>query len=272
MKHLIFILLLAAQIASAQALQIALPVPQEELLAESDSSKASLVLAARDDPHAALYPYGYSSPVLQCAPLRVCLIELAAGERIVNPPIAGDNARWMIDYAYQGERPLVLVKPAASGVTTNLIITTDKRIYDVTLDSPALTENSTNPYLPYTRRVRFYYPDEMASEEVFTRSSEPLPARIEELNFDYAWKRGKAFPWAPVQVFDDGRHVYIKLPEEADELPPLYAEGASGREVINFRVENQTFITDRLFEKAVFVLARKKGRRFQEVKLTVEKQ
>ncbi len=229
-----------------------------------------------------LFPYGFSEPVLTCAPLRVCLIELAEGERIVNPPIAGDNARWMIDYAYQGTRPLVLVKPTDHGITTNLIVTTDRRIYDLTLDSPPIESASSNLRRPFTRRVRFYYPGEMEAGELEATAPpppacEPLPAPpvdTRDLSFGYVWTKDKPFPWVPEAVFDDGRRTYIKLPASAmaSELPPLYSEGPAGREVVNFAPPeggDRTFVADRVLERAVFVFSAKKGRVFKESTLTI---
>lgn len=116
--------------------------------------------------NAVAFPYGHSDPVLTCTVLRVCVVELEDGEEIVNEPIAGDQARWIIEPAHMGpsgRNTLVVVKPKACDITTNLVIPTDRRIYDLTLDSPPCKEHSTNPQRSYVRDIRFYYPDEDAS-------------------------------------------------------------------------------------------------------------
>lgn len=108
------------------------------------------------------FPYGHSDPVLTCTVLRVCVVELEGGEQIVNEPIAGDQARWIIEPAQVGpggRNTLVVVKPKACDITTNLVIPTDRRIYDLTLDSPPCNNHSTNPQRSYVRDIRFYYPD-----------------------------------------------------------------------------------------------------------------
>ena len=59
-----------------------------------------------------------------------------------------------------------------------------------------------------------------------------VTADLTQLNFNYEVKRDKQFPWQPAQVFDDGAHVYIKLPEAARnaEAPALFmvADGTGG--------------------------------------------
>src|SRR5699024_8844036 len=54
--------------------------------------------------------------------------------------------------------PIIHVKPITDNISTNLIITTDRRTYDITLESPAINDNSKNPKGSFTRRITFYYP------------------------------------------------------------------------------------------------------------------
>jgi hypothetical protein len=43
-----------------------------------------------------VYTYGRGEPVLVCAPLRVCFVELQPGERITGDPMIGDTVRWIM--------------------------------------------------------------------------------------------------------------------------------------------------------------------------------
>ena len=113
-----------------------------------------------------MVPFGHVQPTLQCAPLRVCTIELERGERIIDSSVA-DPVRWVVDFAAGPDStPLIVTKPVAlpnaCDLTTNLMVTTTRRIYHVTLDSPPCPSQSesTNPDLPYMAHVKFYYPDE----------------------------------------------------------------------------------------------------------------
>lgn len=207
------------------------------------------------------FPFGHSQPTVTCARLRACIIELQPGE-IVLSRIAGDLERWEIAPAPSGpdgKTTLVVVKPKDCDLTTNMVLATDRRIYDLTIDSPpcrnAPGRSATNPQDPYVRHVRFYYPD-----ETIAQWAKPEPPRIEsdftQLNFGYEVKREKQFPWQPAQVFDDGAHVYIKLPDAAKhaEAPVLFTVAGDGsRTLLNYSVVGDTYVTDRLFDHGVLV-------------------
>jgi type IV secretion system protein VirB9 len=154
---------------------------------------------------------------------------------------------------------LIVVKPHDCDVTTNLVLATDRRLYDLTLDSPPCKRRSTNPQQPYVRHVRFYYPDETIAR--WSKPADAPPVRIApdvlSLNFAYRVEREHGFPWAPAQVFDDGAHVYLKLPEQARhaEAPVLFLVDDDGSQVlVNYSVRGgDTYVTDRLFDRAVLV-------------------
>lgn len=221
-------------------------------------------------------PYAHAQPTLTCTVLRACVIELQPGE-IVLSRIAGDTERWEIAPAVagtDGKTTLVVVKPRECDVTTNVVLATDRHLYDLTLDSPPCKGRSTNPQQPYVRHVRFYYPDETVA--TWTKPSNPTPARVgadvATLNFAYAVKKDRKFPWAPAQVFDDGTRVYIKLPEQARsaEAPVLFALEADGsKTLINYSVTNpDTYVTDRLFDRAALVV----GIDGKEQRVVIERQ
>ena len=113
------------------------------------------------------FPYGLGDAVLTCAALRACVIDLEPGERLVTRPIAGDAVRWHIGTApagSDGTNTLVWVKPTDCDLSTNLVLSTDRRIYQVTLDSPACDRSSTNPRTNVpggvtSNHVTFYFPD-----------------------------------------------------------------------------------------------------------------
>jgi P-type conjugative transfer protein TrbG len=204
------------------------------------------------------FPFGHSQPTVTCARLRACIIELQPGE-IVLSRIAGDLERWEIAPApsgSDGRTTLVVVKPKDCDLTTNLVLATDRRIYDLTLDSPPCrVARGTNPQDPYVRHVRFYYPDETVAQW-----AKPTPPHVDndltQLNFNYDVRRDKQFPWQPAQVFDDGAHVYIKLPDAARhaDAPALFMMASDGsRTLLNYTVVGDTYVTDRVFDRGVLV-------------------
>jgi P-type conjugative transfer protein TrbG len=206
-------------------------------------------------------PYGHAQPMLTCTVLRACVIELQPGE-IVLSRIAGDTERWEIAPAVagaDGKTTLVVVKPRECDVTTNVVLATNRHLYDLTLDSPPCKARSTNPQEPYVRHIRFYYPDETVT--TWTKPNIPPVAKVgvdvATLNFGYEVKKDRKFPWIPAQVFDDGTRVYIKLPAEArsTEAPVLFAiDGDGSKTLINYSVvDPDTYVTDRLFDRAALV-------------------
>src|SRR5580700_11264770 len=101
------------------------------------------------------YPFGERTPpTLRCKPLFVCDLVLEPGETIVNVAV-GDSVRWLIAPASSGgpnsATPHVLVKPTEAGLRTNLIVTTNRRTYYLTLVS-----SYNNPML----RIGFLYPQD----------------------------------------------------------------------------------------------------------------
>ena len=85
--------------------------------------------------------YPTALPIVVCAPLRVCMIELQAGEKIVGDPHIGDSVRWNISPAMYGTgdqaTAVIILKPQMPGLDTNLLITTDRRAYYLRLDFEA---------------------------------------------------------------------------------------------------------------------------------------
>jgi type IV secretion system protein TrbG len=226
------------------------------------------------------YPYGHSQPTLTCAPLRACVIELEAGETVLGL-VAGDTERWIIGQTVSGPgggTPLVAVKPTDHDLTTNLLVTTDRRIYELTLDAPPARRRgsrSENPQEVYTRRIRFYYPDDMVrtSAEAAASAAEAQAReaasgivlgpqfRLENLNFNYTWQGSRRFPFEPEQVFDDGAHTYVKVPASAahEAAPVLFVEDGGERVLVNYAVHEAGggalfYVTDRVFQHGVLVL------------------
>ena len=249
-----------------------------------------------------LAPFGHQVPVVRCAPLRVCLIELEEGELVLNT-VTGDAARWILDRAAAGPRAattVIVAKPTACNLTTNLVVTTDRRIYQVTLDArPCRSEEGENPHEPFTRLLRFYYPDELvrtwASAEEARRAAADAAARaaaaealavtplgvrgqgreaqdaglpLAALHFGYRWTRSGKYPWAPAAVFDDQVHTYIRLPgsgvgQEAPVLFLIDRRGAAA--LLNYTIRGQYYVTDRVFERAALVLGSGKDQRRLEI-------
>jgi type IV secretion system protein VirB9 len=85
-----------------------------------------------------VFIFGATMPVLVCAPLYVCDLALQTGES-VNDLNIGDSVRWRISPATQGAGETavthLIIKPSDIGLTTNMVITTNRRTYTIKLVS-----------------------------------------------------------------------------------------------------------------------------------------
>jgi type IV secretion system protein VirB9 len=214
------------------------------------------------------YPYGLTEAVVTCEPLRVCDVELEAGEEVQNVSI-GDTGRWLVHPAFSGTRdtltPHVMVKPSDYSLATNAIITTNKRTYYLGLVAKARTDPG------YVRRVKFYYPLDLVEQANGTFRAKGSLARREtditvargarlvpeRLSFGYEIVGGQDLAWRPVRVFDDGQHVYIQMPAtiQASEAPALLVQSRGGASaLVNYRVRLPYYVVDRLFDTAVLIV------------------
>jgi type IV secretion system protein VirB9 len=215
-----------------------------------------------------LYPYGEQpEPIIDCEPLRTTDIQLQPGETITDAAM-GDTERWMATPAASGDPrnavPHLAVKPQAPGIATNLTIYTTKHIYHLMLRSRASHS---------MQEVEFYYPEEllMAMKEAGAAAANAKQQAADppsdstnairvagvdpgQLNFGYALS-GPSVQWKPIRAFDDGAHVYIQMPDgmKSSEAPALLINAGSGTQMVNYRVEGDYYVVDRLFSDAMLV-------------------
>ena len=216
-----------------------------------------------------LHPFGHGTPKLSCAPLQACRIELQSGEAILSDPALGDTERWMtvqIVTGPGGATPVLVVKPTDCGVATNIMISTDRRIYDLDLDAGACGRGSARQ-AAYTRAVGFYYPDDAIALAAAVEA--PAVPTIAEMvaqarNTNYRWKRKNGFPWEPARVADDGVRTYIQLPPEAKHAvaPVLYLVDGEGEfSVLNYTPHDDVYVADRVLDRAALVIREGSGER-----------
>ncbi len=199
------------------------------------------------------------------APGHLTDIALEPGETLI-AVAAGDTVRWIVGDTTSGSGAArqvhILLKPSAAGLATNLVITTDRRIYRLEAEATARTAMAA---------VSWTYPGnallalsgcatDEGAEEPTAGGDRPL------FDFGYALK-GDNPGWRPIRVFDDGRKVFIEFPPgfARDEAPPLFARAADGAsELLNYRVRGRFYEVDRLFGEAELRLG---GRKQQVVRI-----
>ena len=194
------------------------------------------------------------------APGSVTDIALQAGEALV-AVAAGDTVRWIIGDTTSGsgadKRTHILVKPASAGLSTNMVITTDRRSYHLRFVSTAKTAMVA---------LSWAYPQDalIALRRDAARAEAAAPVAsslaIDAMRFDYIIK-GDHPVWRPLRAFDDGRQTFVEFPASlaVGEAPPLFVVGREGAaELVNYRVRGRFYIVDRLFDAAELRLGLKK--------------
>ncbi len=197
---------------------------------------------------------------LYAAPERVTDIALQPGET-VTAVAAGDTVRWTVgdttSGAGAGKRTHILVKPFTAGLSTNLVITTDRRVYHLALES---TLGVAMAALSWT------YPQDaliaLRREAVAAEAAAPVASGVslETLRFGYVIS-GDDPSWRPLRAFDDGRQTFIEFPAAiaVGEAPPLFVVGEKGEaQLVNYRVAGRFYVVDRLFDAAELRLGEKR--------------
>ena len=223
-----------------------------------------------------IYPYGEVIPIITCRPMRMTDIALEPGESIMGIH-AGDTVRWTFDPSQSMKNGLavshIIVKPSQPGISTNLIINTDKRSYN--LDFTA-TESEQ-----YVRGAAFSYQTNDLTA-IFRKSlygDNPKKALEDELqgmngvDLDGLYTRytiidKSRVDWRPDAVFDDGNKTYIRMPLRFSETPAFYILLDKKETLSNYRVKGRYFIVDRLFDRAYLKIGTKRVAIVREDKLT----
>lgn len=229
--------------ADAQTRRTRTETPIEIL---SDANRAARQSPTRDGFVAARHVYAYEPGAiyeLYANPTYVSTILLEPGETL-GDIAAGDTSRWMVTET-QGEaegdaRTIVLVKPNATGLRTNIVLVTDRRTYLIEAVSQAGA---------YSAQIAWRYREADAAVQ-----TTPLDAL--EFGYRVDTVRGRRPAWQPMRVFDDGRSTWIEFDARANasDLPPLFVITPEGAELVNYRVietpNGRRYQVDRLFDVA----------------------
>lgn len=196
---------------------------------------------------------------LFAAPERVTDIALQAGERLT-AVAAGDTVRWIVGDTTSGSgantRTHILVKPSAPGLKTNLVITTDRRVYHLALES---TERTAMAALSWTYPADALIAIERATVDAEAQRPIAEGLALDRLNFNYRIT-GDSPAWRPLRVFDDGRQTFIAFPAAigVGEAPPLFVTGPKGEaQLVNYRMRGDYYVVDRLFDATELRLGQK---------------
>ena len=231
-----------------------------------NANDAARVEPRREGYYNAIQIYPWSEGALYqvyAAPGQITNIALEPGESLTGagPIAAGDTARWIIGDTESGSgtsrRVHILVKPSRSDISTNLVVTTDRRTYMIELRAREAL------YMP---SVSWSYPVLPAGQRQTVPAAPIIPIEAAR-NYRYGLT-GDTPPWRPISVFDDGRRVYVVFPRGIvqGEMPPIFVIGSDGEtQIVNSRVHQNILIVDRLFGAAELRLG--SGKQQQTVRI-----
>ena len=239
----------------------------------NQANAAARVEPVKDGFINAVQVYPYSSGALYqvyTAPGQITDVALQEGEQLVGtgPVAAGDTVRWIIGDTESGSgssrKIHILIKPTRPELLTNLVINTDRRTYLLELRSKPSTYMASVSWL-YAQDELIALRQENAAREAIL----PIDKGIDVSKLQFRYEISGDMPaWRPLSAFDDGAKVYIEMPRglAQGEAPPLFVIGPEGDgQLVNYRVNKNYYIVDRLFSAAELRLG---GRTQQIVRIS----
>lgn len=243
---------------------IELTASEKRALALSQKVHAKTVPVTEGENGYIQYVYGAQKASVVCAPLRVCDLQLQQGESILSVFI-GDSGRWQVEPATVGEGGVyatehVIIKPLDIDLRTNLVITTNRRVYHIELVSTKKQAMSQISFIYPEDAQRKFLAKQRYENAVTERNT--IPETGEYLgNLDFAYKiTGDKTDWYPVRVYNDGKKTIIEMPKSMDsnESPAFVVtkfnqNSEDSEQLVNYRLQNGKYIIDAVFYEGVLI-------------------
>jgi type IV secretion system protein TrbG len=231
------------------------------------------------------FRYGESLPSIVCAILQVTDIELQAGEVITHINV-GDTTRWTVESALSGgssssggsgsdQVEHLIVKPRDIGLSTSLVVTTDRRTYHLLLVSDEADFMHYVTFLygaaPSPATAPAVVSATPAPSPVDSESDAPAPhhgdgkqvrliSREEPDDADESYTVTGHADWKPVQVYTKGGKTYLEMPSSVrhKEAPVLFEEKRVSwfhheKVLVNYRVHGKWYVVDRVLDSAALI-------------------
>lgn len=155
----------------------------------------------------------------------------------------------------------LIIKPSDIGLTTNMVITTNRRAYTIKLVS------RRTDWMP---RVSFDYPDAVSAEwgvyrqrQRDAREAQEAAVARDMSHPDFGYRISGDNPsWQPVRVYAASGKTYIQFPRDIahGDLPALVALADDGglfteptKELVNYRYTRGAFVVDKVLERAALI-------------------
>lgn len=197
-------------------------------------------------------------------PRNTTQLKLASDERVTYVS-AGDASSFAVNVP--SSKAFVEVKPKWDNVSTNLLVVTTRRAYHIELQSTAEGRKwytrvawiyANAALLDQTQAPHHDDPGSSHGSGAGRAESQAPGVAVEKLYFKYDID-GEA-PFRPTQVFDDGTHTFIRLPDDLQELPALFmlTPDSGDTALVNYSVTPPYLVVPRTMEKFVLKLGKTK--------------
>lgn len=196
------------------------------------------------------FPFGYGTPTLQCSPVHACAVMLQQGESVIDV-IAGDTVRWQIVRGASGRHadiPTFYFKPVDNGIpNTNLIVTTNRRTYNVNLQSVNYIQHELYGFFysagDSVNDLSSANPSSQAPPMIGNSAAVPPPSLSgaggpTTLDFNYCGTDMTEHACAaqgderarPQLACNDGDHTWLLMPENLRDAPSVYVVDPNGQQ------------------------------------------
>ncbi len=171
-------------------------------------------------------------------------VEFEPGEKIETVGI-GDSSGWQV--TPNGNATLLFLKPTTVATSTNMALVTNKRRYNLELNSRngAKVNKDAITYV-----LRFRLPPAPTPVVSLVPNESQLTLTPEaEWNRNYRFEGSNEL--VPEEVFDDGRYTFIRF-AEAIETPAIFAvSGAEDENLVNSNLRGKFVMIDRVSRQLV---------------------
>lgn len=184
---------------------------------------------------------------IYCQPGYITDVTLHTGDTITYAG-AGDTVQWVLDKAEANGAPHVYIKPVKQGISTNLVINTDRHRYQLFL----VAGDWHLPMVSWSYKIEeAMFAQQKETKEKLREVKENKSASRWKKNMLYEIKaQGKAPEWMPQKVYDDGEKTFIQFSDLSKTLPVLFIADKKQFKPANYRVKKNSFVVDGTFKKA----------------------
>ena len=155
----------------------------------------------------------------------------------------GDTSAWAVEKATINGVAHLYIKPTVDTNTTNMIIATNKRSYQIILN----TSDWYNPMVTWSYGLEENAEINRQSGEENTLNR--INGTVETLNFEY--KISGESSYKPVTVFDDGEKTFLKFEKLPKRLPSLFLKESGKKDIqlANYKISDNSYILDRIADE-----------------------